>query len=178
MTDRSIDWLRSISALAPDKPFFLYYAPGATHAPHHVAPEWSARYRGAFDMGWDVIRERTLARQIELGVVPKGTKLAPRPDDIRAWDTLSPDEKRLFARQMEVFAGFAEMADHEAGRLIDTLKEMGRFDNTLIFYVHLQSLRIRLGTRGLHPVQLAQTGRLRFRGNAQRARGVVAGASR
>jgi arylsulfatase len=135
MTDRSIDWLRSISSLAPDKPFLLYYAPGATHAPHHVAPEWSARYRGAFDAGWDVMRERTLARQIALGVVPKGTKLAPRPDDIRAWNTLSPDEKRLFARQMEVFAGFAEMADHEAGRMIDTLKALDRFDNTLIFYI-------------------------------------------
>ena len=135
MTDKSIDWLRSVSALAPDKPFFLYYAPGATHAPHHVAPEWSARYRGKFDAGWDAMREQTLARQIKLGVVPKGTTLAPRPDDIRAWDTLSPDEKRLFARQMEVFAGFAEMTDHEAGRLIDALKDLGRFDNTLIFYV-------------------------------------------
>lgn len=135
MTDRSIDWLRSISALAPDKPFFLYYAPGATHAPHHVAPEWSARYKGAFDAGWDAMREQTLARQIALGVVPKGTALAPRPADIRAWKALSPDEKRLFARQMEVFAGFAEMTDHEAGRLIDTLKDLGRFDNTLIFYI-------------------------------------------
>ncbi|MCW0200046.1 arylsulfatase [Sphingopyxis sp.] len=135
MTDRSIGWLRSISALAPDKPFFLYYAPGATHAPHHVAPEWSARYRGKFDAGWDAMREQTLARQIALGVVPKGTALAPRPNDIRAWDALSADEKRLFARQMEVFAGFAEMTDHEAGRLIDTLKQLGRFDNTLIFYV-------------------------------------------
>ncbi len=135
MTDKSIGWLRSISALAPDRPFFLYYAPGATHAPHHVAPEWSARYRGKFDAGWDAMREQTLARQIKLGVVPKGTKLAPRPEDIRAWETLSPDEKRLFARQMEVFAGFAEMTDHEAGRLIDALKQLGRFDNTLIFYV-------------------------------------------
>ena len=135
MTDQSIAWLRSISALAPDKPFFLYYAPGATHAPHHVSPEWSNRYRGKFDAGWDAMREETLKRQIAMGVVPKGTKLAPRPEDIRAWNTLSPDEKRLFARQMEVFAGLAEMTDHEAGRLIDTLKQLGRFDNTLIFYV-------------------------------------------
>jgi len=135
MTDQSIDWLRSISSLAPDKPFFLYYAPGATHAPHHVAPEWSDRYRGKFDAGWDAMREQTLKRQIALGVVPKGTKLAPRPEDIRAWNTLSPDEKKLFARQMEVFAGLAEMTDHEAGRLIDTLRQLGRFDNTLIFYV-------------------------------------------
>lgn len=135
MTDRSIAWLRSISALSPDKPFFLYYAPGATHAPHHVAPEWSARYRGAFDAGWDVMRQQTLARQIRMGIVPPGTELAPRPADIRAWDSLSSDEHRLFARQMEVFAGFAEMADHEAGRLIDAIRQLGRFDNTLIFFV-------------------------------------------
>src|SRR4030088_3089077 len=113
LADRAITWVRQQKALAPDKPFFMYFAPGATHAPHHVPKEWIAKYKGKFDQGWDALREQTLARQIKLGVVPAGTKLAPKPEAIKDWATLSPDEKKLFARQMEVFAGFGEYADTE-----------------------------------------------------------------
>jgi arylsulfatase A-like enzyme len=135
MTDHAIAWMRSQKALTPDKPFFIYFAPGATHAPHHVPKEWIAKYTGKFDQGWDKLREETLARQIQLGVVPVGTKLAPKPDAIKDWTSLSADEKRLFAREMEVFAGFGEYADTETGRLVEAIKAMGQLDNTLIFYI-------------------------------------------
>lgn len=135
MTNQSIKWVRSQKSLTPDKPFFMYFAPGATHAPHQVPQEWIAKYKGKFDQGWDKLREETLAKQIALGVVPPDTKLAPKPEAIKDWDTLSGDEKKLFARQMEVFAAFAEHTDHEVGRLVDTLKDLGQLDNTLIFYV-------------------------------------------
>ena len=102
MTDKAIDWIKSQKSLTPDKPFFIYFAPGATHAPHHVPKEWIDKYKGKFDQGWDKMREETLARQIKLGVVPAGTKLAPKPKAIKDWDTLTADEKKLFARQMEV----------------------------------------------------------------------------
>lgn len=113
----------------------MYFATGATHAPHHVPEEFIERYRGQFDAGWDEYRERTLARQIELGVVPEGTDLTPRPDELPAWDSLTPDEQRLHARQMEVFAGFAEHTDREVGRVVDAIEAMGELDNTLIFYI-------------------------------------------
>ena len=135
MTDQAINWVRSEKSLTPDKPFFLYFAPGATHAPHHVPKEWIAKYKGKFDAGWDKLREQTLANQIKLGVVPADTKLAPKPDAIKDWDSLSADEKKLFSRQMEVFAAFAEYTDGEVGRLVNTIKELGQLDNTLIFYV-------------------------------------------
>ena len=135
MTDKAIEWASFQQAMTPDKPFFLYYAPGATHAPHQVPKEWIEKYKGKFDQGWDKLREETLARQIKLGVVPKGTKLAPKPEAIKDWDKLSADEKKLFARQMETFAAFAEHTDHEIGRLISAIEEMGELDNTLIFYI-------------------------------------------
>nr|QDF37815.1 arylsulfatase [Bradyrhizobium symbiodeficiens] len=135
MTDKAIDWMQYQKSLTPDKPFFMYFAPGATHAPHHVPKEWIAKYKGKFDQGWDKLREETLARQIKLGVVPPGTKLAPKPEAIKDWAALSPDEKKLFARQMEVFAGFGEYADTEIGRLIDAVKATGQLDNTLVFYI-------------------------------------------
>lgn len=135
MTDQAITWMKFQKSMTPDKPFFMYFAPGATHAPHHVPKEWIAKYKGRFDAGWDKIREETFARQVELGVVPKGTKLAPKPEGIKDWDELSADEKKLFARQMEAFAGFGEYADHEIGRLFDALRDIGQYDNTLIFYV-------------------------------------------
>jgi len=135
MTDQAIAWARFQQAMTPDKPFYMYFATGATHAPHHAPAEYSRRYRGKFDMGWDRLREQTLARQIELGVVPQGTKLTARPPEIAAWDTLSPERKRLFARQMEVFAGFAEHTDHEVGRLVQALEEMGELENTLLVYI-------------------------------------------
>jgi arylsulfatase A-like enzyme len=135
MTDKAIAWMGYQKSLTPDKPFFIYFAPGATHAPHHVPKEWIAKYKGQFDQGWDKVREETLARQIKLGVVPPDTKLAPKPAAIKDWDTLSADEKKLFARQMEVFAGFGEYADTEVGRLIAAIKDTGQLDNTLIFYI-------------------------------------------
>ncbi|MCC6428674.1 MAG: arylsulfatase [Phycisphaerales bacterium] len=134
MTDRAIRWASSQKSLTPDRPFFIYFAPGATHAPHHAPKEWIAKYKGKFDQGWDKVREETLARQIKLGVVPAGTKLAAKPEAIKDWDTLSSDEKRLFARQMEVFAGYGEYADFEIGRLIQAIEDLGQLDNTLIFY--------------------------------------------
>ena len=135
MTDKSIEWVQAQKSLTPDKPFYVYFAPGATHAPHHVPKEWIEKYRGKFDGGWDKMREETLARQIKLGVVPAGTKLAPKPPDIKDWDKLTANEKKLFARQMEVYAGFGEHTDHEIGRLIDGIEATGQLDNTLIFYI-------------------------------------------
>ena len=135
MTDKAIAWMQFQKALTPDKPFFMYFAPGATHAPHHVPKAWIAKYKGKFDAGWDAMREETLARQIKLGVVPAGTKLAPKPEAIKDWNALSADEKKLFARQMEVYAGFGEYTDAEVGRLIDAIGDTGQLDNTLVFYI-------------------------------------------
>jgi arylsulfatase len=135
MTDRAIDWVRQQKALLADKPFFMYYAPGATHAPHHVPTEWSERYRGQFDDGWDALRERTLARQKELGVVPPETALTARPEEIPAWNDMPDAMKPILARQMEVYAGFLEHTDHHVGRLIDALEELGVLDDTLVFYI-------------------------------------------
>jgi arylsulfatase A-like enzyme len=135
MTDRAIEWVRQQKALMPDKPFFTYFAPGATHAPHHVAPEWSDKYKGRFDAGWDALREETLARQKELGVVPADAELTERPEEIPAWDDMPDDLKPVLARQMEVYAGFLEHTDHHIGRLIDALEEMEILDDTLIYYV-------------------------------------------
>jgi len=135
MTDQAIAWMNFQKALTPEKPFFIYFAPGATHAPHHVPKEWIDKNKGRFDAGWDEMREATLARQIEMGVVPKGTKLAAKPKDIRDWDELNADEQKLFARQMEVYSGFGEYTDHEIGRLFDAIGDTGQLDNTLIFYI-------------------------------------------
>lgn len=136
MTDQSVAWVRYQKALTPDKPFFIYYAPGAVHAPHHVPKEWIAKQKGKFDQGWDKLREEILARQIKAGIVPAGTKLAPKPAAIPDWDTLSADEKRLFIRQFEVFAGFLEMTDYEIGRLLQAVEETGQLDNTLVLLVY------------------------------------------
>jgi arylsulfatase len=135
MTNKAIGWVQAQKSLTPDRPFFMYFAPGATHAPHHVPKEWIAKYKGKFDAGWDAMREEVLARQIKLGVVPPGTKLAPKPEAIKDWAALSADEKKLFARQMEIFAGFGEYADTEIGRLVDAIRDMGQLDNTLVFYI-------------------------------------------
>ena len=135
MTNQAIKWVKAQKSLTPDRPFFIYFAPGATHAPHQVPKEWIAKYKGKFDQGWDKVREETLARQKALGVVPTDTPLAPKPVFIKDWDKLSPDQKRLFARQMEVFAGFGEYADTEIGRLVAAIRDLGQLDNTLILYV-------------------------------------------
>jgi arylsulfatase A-like enzyme len=135
MTNQAVSWVNKQQALQPDKPFFMYYAPGATRAPHQAPKEYSAKYKGKFDKGWDVLREETLERQKKLGVIPANTKLPPKPKEIKDWANLSPVEQKLFARQMEVFAGFAEHTDHEIGRLVDALEEMGELDNTIIFFI-------------------------------------------
>lgn len=135
MTDQAIAWVESQHSLAPDKPFFMYYAPGATHAPHHVPEEWRDKYKGQFDQGWDKLREEILARQIEMGIVPAGTKLAPKPTDIKDWDQLSADEKRLFTRQVEIYAGYAAHTDWQISRLVEALEQMGELDNTLLFFI-------------------------------------------
>ena len=135
MTDKSIDWVRQQKSLMPDKPFFMYWAPGATHAPHHVPAEWSAKYKGKFDAGWDATREAIFARQQEFGVVGADAELTDRPEEIPAWDDMDDDLKPVLLRQMEVYAGFLEHTDHHLGRLVDTLEEMEVLDDTLIFYV-------------------------------------------
>ena len=135
MTNQSVAWVKYQKALTPDRPFFVYYAPGAVHAPHHVPQKWIDRWKGKFDQGWDAMREEILARQIKLGIVPEGTALAPKPDAIPDWDSLSGDQKRLFTRQFEVFAAFLEMTDHEVGRLLEAVETAGELDNTLVFYV-------------------------------------------
>jgi arylsulfatase A-like enzyme len=135
MTDRAISWIRQQKALMGDKPFFVYFAPGATHAPHHVPAEWSAKYKGRFDAGWDALREETLARQKELGVVPPETELTARPDEIPAWDDIPDDLKPVLARQMEVYAGFMEHTDHHVGRLVDALDDLGLLEDTLVYYI-------------------------------------------
>ncbi len=135
MTDQAINWVSAQQSLTPERPFFIYFAPGATHAPHHVPEEWIARYQGQFSGGWDRLREETFARQKKLGVIPADAELTPRPDEIPAWDAMTADQKRLFERQMETFAGFAEHTDHEVGRLVARLEAIGELDNTLIFYI-------------------------------------------
>ena len=136
MTDQTVAWIKYQQALTPHKPFMVYFAPGATHAPHHVPEEWIARWKGRFDQGWDQLRDEILARQIENGVVPEGTKLAPKPEAIPEWDELSADEKRLFTRQAEVFAAYVEMTDHEIGRVLQAVEDIGELDNTLVFLIY------------------------------------------
>jgi arylsulfatase len=135
MTNQAIAWVSAQQSLTPDKPFYLYYAPGATHAPHHTPKEWIAKYEGQFAKGWDALREETFARQKKLGVVPADAKLTPRPEQIPAWDGMTEAQKRLFERQMETFAGFGEQTDHEIGRLVAQLEAIGELDNTLFLYI-------------------------------------------
>jgi len=135
MTDRAIQWVRQQKALMPDKPFFVYFAPGATHAPHHAPPAWSEKYQGQFDHGWDKLREEILVRQKALGVVPPETELTARPAEIPAWDAMPEALKPVLARQMEVYAGFLEHTDYHVGRLIDALQDLEVLDDTLVFYI-------------------------------------------
>jgi arylsulfatase len=135
LADKAIAWVRKQHAVAPEKPWLLYYATGTAHAPHHAPKEWIAKYKGKFDQGWDKVREETLARQIKLGVVPPNTRLTTRPEQLAAWDSLSPDQKRLFAHMMEVYAGALSHADHQIGRLIDALTASGQMENTLVIFI-------------------------------------------
>ena len=135
ITDQAVRWLHQVRAQNQEKPWFIYYSTGCSHAPHQVAVEWSERYRGKFDQGWDVLREEIFERQKMLGVIPQDAELTPRPDELPAWDSLSDSEKMLYARQMEVYAGFQENADENIGRLLDEVAEMGELDNTLVIYI-------------------------------------------
>lgn len=135
MTTQSINWIKNQQSLTPDKPFFVYFAPGAVHAPHHVPKQYIDKYKGKFDEGWDVIRRRIFENQKKLGVIPQGTKLAAKPADIKDWADLSADEKKLFARQAEVYAAYVDMTDTEIGRLVGAIDELGELDDTLIFYI-------------------------------------------
>jgi len=135
MTDQALGWMQAQHSLTPDKPFFVYYAPGALHAPHHVPKPYIERYKGKFDQGWDALRQEVFARQKKLGVVPQSAELTKRPKEIPSWDSQTPDQRRIEARQMETFAGFGEHTDEQVGRLVQGLQEMGVMDNTLFIYI-------------------------------------------
>ena len=135
MTNQAINWVKAQQSMTPDKPFFVYFATGAVHAPHHVSKEWSDKYKGQFDKGWDAIREETVKKMKTMGIIPENTNLAPKPEDIKDWKMLTDDERKLFARQAEVFAGFMEMTDYEVGRLMDAIEEIGELDNTLFIFI-------------------------------------------
>jgi arylsulfatase len=135
MADRSINWIRTQHATAPDKPFLLYFAPGNSHAPHHASKDWIAKFKGQFDQGWDKVREETLARQKKLGIAPENTVLTPRSEGIPAWDSLSADQKKVYGRMMEVYAATVAQSDYEVGRILDSLQESGQLDNTLVIYL-------------------------------------------
>jgi len=135
IADQAIKWMRNQKAVAPDRPFFIYYAPGATHSPHHPKKEWIAKYKGKFDQGWDVVREETLARQIKLGVVPANTLLTPRIPSVPAWSSLSPQQRELYAYMMEIYAGYLEQTDYNVGRLLYAINQLGQLDNTLVIYI-------------------------------------------
>jgi arylsulfatase A-like enzyme len=135
ITNKAIRWIRQQKSLVPDKPFFTYFAPGATHAPHHVPKEWADKYKGKFDQGWDKLREETFARQKTLGVIPPDCALTARHPEIPAWDTITPVMKKVLAREMEVYAGFMEHTDHHVGRLLDALKDLGILEDTLVYLI-------------------------------------------
>ena len=135
MTNQAINWVAAQQSMTPDKPFFVYFSLGAVHAPHHVSPEWSDKYKGKFDKGWDKVREATYKKQKKMGMIPENTVLPPKPKDIKDWDDLPANHKRLFTRQAEVFGGFVEQTDHEIGRLVDAIEELGELDNTMIIFI-------------------------------------------
>jgi arylsulfatase len=135
LADHAVAWIRQHHSLAPDRPFFAYYSPGLCHAPHHAPKEWIAKFKGQFDQGWDKVREETLARQIKLGVVPEGTKLSERPKEIPAWESLTADQKKLYAHMMEVYAGCLAFCDSNIGRVIKAVEDTGELDNTLIIFI-------------------------------------------
>jgi arylsulfatase A-like enzyme len=135
MADEAIKYLTDLNAAAPEKPFFLYYVPGGTHAPHHPTPEWIAKMKGKFDMGWNELRDQIFANQKKLGVIPPNTELTPWPDSLPKWDTLNPTQKKVYAHQAEIFGAYAAYTDHEIGRVIQAVEGLGKLDNTLIIYI-------------------------------------------
>ena len=158
IAEDAIGWLREQQAYAPDKPFLMYWAPGAAHGPHQVMKEWADKYKGKFDDGWDKYRERTFARQKQMGWIPQETQLTPRPASMASWESIPEDEKPFQRRLMEVFAGFAEHADYNAGRVIDEIERQGKLDNTLIFYIWGDNGSSAEGLNGTISEQLAQNG--------------------
>ncbi len=158
IADDAIHWLREQKAYAPDKPFFIYWAPGASHGPHQVPKEWADKYKGKFDDGWDTYRERAFARQKAMGWIPQNTQLTPRPASMAAWDSIPENEKPFQRRLMEVFAGFTEHADYHAGRVIAEIEKQGKLDNTLIFYIWGDNGSSSEGLYGTISEQLAQNG--------------------
>jgi arylsulfatase A-like enzyme len=158
MADQALTWLKRHRAFAPDKPFFMYWAPGGAHGPHHVFQEWADKYKGKFDAGWDVMRERTFERQKQLGWIPKDTKLTPRAKNMAAWDSIPQDERAFQLRLMEVFAGFVEHTDAQAGKLVDGLEAMGLRENTVILYVWGDNGSSAEGQNGSISELLAQNG--------------------
>jgi arylsulfatase A-like enzyme len=135
LADEAIAHMQRLNAAAPEKPFFVYFVPGGTHSPHQPTKEWIDKFKGKFDMGWNALRDQIFANQKRLGVIPANTQLTPWPDDLKKWETLSAEEKKLFARQAEVFAAYAAYTDHEIGRVIQAVEDMGKLDNTLIIYI-------------------------------------------
>ena len=135
MADKTIEWLHAIRAADANKPFFAYFSTGCSHAPHHVSAEWAAKYKGKFDQGWDKLREETFARQKALGVIPDDAELTPRDDAFPAWEEVPEKLKTYYARQMEVYAGFSENADHNVGRVLGAIEELGELDNTLVLWI-------------------------------------------
>ena len=135
LANRAVTWVRQQKALMPDRPFFMYFAPGATHAPHHVPKEWSDKYKGRFDAGWDALREAIFAKQKKLGVIPKDAELTKRHAEIPAWDEMPAELKPVLAREMEIYAGFLEQTDHHVGRVVDAIDDLGALDDTLIYYI-------------------------------------------
>jgi len=134
LADKAIEYIHQEKSVTPDRPFYIYYAPGATHAPHHVPQAWIAKFKGQFDQGWDKYREETYQRQLKMGIIPPETKLTPRPKEIPAWESLTPDDKKIATRLMEVFAAFTAQTDYEVGRVIDSIRDLGQLDNTLIMW--------------------------------------------
>ncbi|MBA8880896.1 arylsulfatase [Phyllobacterium myrsinacearum] len=158
MTDKAVSWMKQERALTPDRPFFMYWTPGASHGPHHIFKQWADKYKGKFDGGWDAMRRDIFARQKKLGWIPASTQLTPRPSTLAAWNDIPEDEKPFQRRLMEVFAGYTEHADAQAGRLIDALDELGIRDNTLIFYVWGDNGSSAEGQNGTVSELLAQGG--------------------
>nr|WP_240966748.1 arylsulfatase [Nodosilinea sp. P-1105] len=136
LADRAIAWINQAKTTAPDRPFFAYFAPGAVHAPHQPPAEYVAKYQGQFDQGWDKLREETFARQKKLGVIPANAELTPRPEQMPAWDSFSPEDQKILARQMETYAGFLDYTDYEIGRVVDAIADRGELDNTLVIYIN------------------------------------------
>ncbi|MCW1384917.1 sulfatase-like hydrolase/transferase [Novosphingobium sp. KCTC 2891] len=160
MADHAIRWMQTQKAAAPDKPFFMYYAPGLSHTPHHAPKEWIDKFKGQFDQGWDKLREETFARQKRLGVIPAGTQLTPRPSSLPAWSSLKPEQKKVYSRLMEIYAATVAYSDYQTGRLIDAVKASGQFDNTLIVYIEGDNgSSAEGGLNGLSYEQSAITGR-------------------